>query len=139
MLYSVIQSRWSSGSERMVQYWVLVMSSLGLNYQHSCPSTLVPGGMVACPFSDNKRLRHRTKRSYVKTFCHGHVFVPNPLLIMAATTETVSLSYVQAPETSESLDWADLMTLDLSKFDQPGGKQELAAEFTRAIDEVGMC
>ncbi|KAF7555919.1 hypothetical protein G7Z17_g1796 [Cylindrodendrum hubeiense] len=56
---------------------------------------------------------------------------------MAATTETVSLPYVQAPETSESLDWADLVTLDLAKFDQPGGKQELAEEFSRSIEEVG--
>ncbi|KAB8206563.1 hypothetical protein BDV34DRAFT_224305 [Aspergillus parasiticus] len=54
---------------------------------------------------------------------------------MAATTE--NLDYVQVPETSESLEWADLRTLDLSKFDQPGGKQELAAEFTRAIEDVG--
>lgn len=33
--------------------------------------------------------------------------------------------------------WADLVTLDLSKFDHPGGKQELAADFTRAIEEIG--
>ncbi|KAK7737216.1 hypothetical protein SLS63_003007 [Diaporthe eres] len=39
---------------------------------------------------------------------------------MATTTETVTLPYVQAPETSADLDWADLATLDLSKFDQPG-------------------
>ena len=53
------------------------------------------------------------------------------------TTETTTLSYVQAPETSEFLDWADLITLDLSKFDREGGKQELAREFQRAIEEVG--
>lgn len=55
---------------------------------------------------------------------------------MATITET--LDYVQVPETSESLEWADLRTLDLSKFDQPGGKHELAAEFTKAIEDVGM-
>lgn len=57
---------------------------------------------------------------------------------MATTTETEQLEYVQVPETSESLDWADLRTLDLSKFDQPGGRQRLAEEFTKAIEDVGM-
>jgi hypothetical protein len=53
------------------------------------------------------------------------------------TIEAPQLSYVQVPETSENLDWADLRTLDLSKFDQPGGKEELAAELTQAIEDVG--
>lgn len=57
---------------------------------------------------------------------------------MATTTETEQLEYVQVPETSEALDWADLRTLDLSKFDQPGGRQKLAEEFTQAIEDVGM-
>ncbi|KAJ5893245.1 1-aminocyclopropane-1-carboxylate oxidase [Penicillium taxi] len=52
-------------------------------------------------------------------------------------TSTENLDYVQVPETSECLDWADLRTLDLSKFDRPGGKQELVADFIRAIDDVG--
>ncbi|KAH6661814.1 putative 1-aminocyclopropane-1-carboxylate oxidase [Plectosphaerella plurivora] len=56
---------------------------------------------------------------------------------MTATTQTATLEYVQAPETAENLDWADLATLDFSKFDRPGGKQELAEELTRAISEVG--
>lgn len=56
---------------------------------------------------------------------------------MATTTETVTLPYVQAPETSADLDWADLATLDLSKFDQPGGKQELATTLARALEEIG--
>lgn len=56
---------------------------------------------------------------------------------MATVTEIVSLPYLQAPETSESLDWADLATLDLSKYDQPGGKQELASELSRALEEIG--
>ncbi|KAF2441818.1 putative 1-aminocyclopropane-1-carboxylate oxidase [Karstenula rhodostoma CBS 690.94] len=56
---------------------------------------------------------------------------------MATTTETVTLPYEQAPETAENLDWADLITLDLSKFEREGGKYELAAEFQRAIEEVG--
>ncbi|KAM0216972.1 hypothetical protein ACHAQD_007691 [Fusarium lateritium] len=56
---------------------------------------------------------------------------------MATETATVTLPYEQARETTQELDWADLITLDLSKFDQPGGKQELAAELSRAIQEVG--
>lgn len=57
---------------------------------------------------------------------------------MATTTETVTLPYEQAPETAENLDWADLITLDLSKFEREGGKHELAADFQRAIEEVGV-
>lgn len=57
---------------------------------------------------------------------------------MTSPARTVTLEeYVQVPETSENLDWADLVTLDLSDFDQPGGKQKLAAEFSRAIEDVG--
>lgn len=52
-------------------------------------------------------------------------------------TSTITSQYVPAPETSATLDWADLATLDLSKFDLPGGKQELAHEFTRALEDVG--
>lgn len=54
------------------------------------------------------------------------------------TMNTVTLPYDQEPETAENLDWADLITLDLSKVEGHGGKQELATEFRRAIDEVGM-
>lgn len=56
---------------------------------------------------------------------------------MTTITKTVTLPYVQAPETSADLDWADLATLDLSKFDQPGGKQELAADLARALEGIG--
>lgn len=56
---------------------------------------------------------------------------------MASPTETATLRYEQVPETTASLDWADLATLDLSKFSEPGGKEELAAQITRAIEDVG--
>ncbi|KAL4862274.1 hypothetical protein BDV12DRAFT_190540 [Aspergillus spectabilis] len=56
---------------------------------------------------------------------------------ITTTVEAPQLPYVQVPETSENLDWADLRTLDLSKFDQAGGKQELAAELRQAIEDVG--
>jgi hypothetical protein len=47
------------------------------------------------------------------------------------------LQYQQAPETTCQLDWADLATLDLSKFNEPGGKQELAKQLQNAIEQIG--
>jgi len=35
------------------------------------------------------------------------------------------------------VDWADLVTLDLSKFDSPSGKQQLAAQLKDALSTVG--
>jgi isopenicillin N synthase-like dioxygenase len=35
------------------------------------------------------------------------------------------------------VDWADLVTLDLRKFDQPGGKQALANQLKDAVHNVG--
>ncbi|KAI6084408.1 Clavaminate synthase-like protein [Hypoxylon rubiginosum] len=46
-------------------------------------------------------------------------------------------AYHQVPETQYELDWADLVTLDLSQFDQPGGKQKLAAQLFEAIQKIG--
>ncbi|KAF1815662.1 Clavaminate synthase-like protein [Eremomyces bilateralis CBS 781.70] len=54
---------------------------------------------------------------------------------------TVSLSelgrYQSIPETKVDLPYADLITLDLSKFDQPGGKEALAQQLHHAIHTVG--
>lgn len=33
--------------------------------------------------------------------------------------------------------WAELITLDLSKFDEPGGKEELVKELEHAVTHVG--
>ncbi|KAI1486467.1 hypothetical protein F5X96DRAFT_682004 [Biscogniauxia mediterranea] len=46
-------------------------------------------------------------------------------------------SYQQVPVTKENLDWAELVTLDLSLFDQPGGKQELVNQLDHAVRNVG--
>ncbi|KAL4787080.1 hypothetical protein BJX76DRAFT_345769 [Aspergillus varians] len=46
-------------------------------------------------------------------------------------------TYHQVPETSFDLDWADLSTLDLSQFDQPGGKERLAKQLFEAIQNIG--
>ncbi|KAK0370969.1 flavonol synthase [Colletotrichum limetticola] len=45
--------------------------------------------------------------------------------------------YHQVPETKYELEWADLVTLDLSKFDQPGGKEALAKQLFDAIQTIG--
>ncbi|KAJ6149495.1 hypothetical protein N7471_000694 [Penicillium samsonianum] len=39
--------------------------------------------------------------------------------------------------TKYDLDWADLVTLDLSQFDVPGGKTKLANQLNKAIQEIG--
>ncbi|KAK5109751.1 hypothetical protein LTR62_006591 [Meristemomyces frigidus] len=53
------------------------------------------------------------------------------------TTTTALPRYEQVPESSHDLDWADLVTLDLSTFDQPGGKEALAAQLRHAVHAVG--
>jgi hypothetical protein len=37
------------------------------------------------------------------------------------------------------VDWAELVTIDLSKFDTPGGKEELVKELEYAVTNVGKC
>lgn len=45
--------------------------------------------------------------------------------------------YQDIPETKADLYWADLITLDLSKFDSRGRMYELAAQLKQAIHAVG--
>ncbi|KAB8073250.1 hypothetical protein BDV29DRAFT_201924 [Aspergillus leporis] len=45
--------------------------------------------------------------------------------------------YDHVPETKENLDWADLITLDLSLYEQPGGKEELVKQLDHAVRNVG--
>ncbi|KAJ5483810.1 UPF0676 protein [Penicillium diatomitis] len=45
--------------------------------------------------------------------------------------------YVHPPETTEDLFWSDLVTLDLSDFTKPGGKQRLASQLSDAVQKVG--
>ncbi|KIW54141.1 hypothetical protein PV05_06523 [Exophiala xenobiotica] len=40
-------------------------------------------------------------------------------------------------QTREKLDWAPLTTIDLSRFDEPGGKQQLAKDLYDAVTRVG--
>lgn len=45
--------------------------------------------------------------------------------------------WTRPQETSEDLDWAPLTTIDLSRYDEPGGKEELAKQLYDAITRVG--
>ncbi|KIW93659.1 uncharacterized protein Z519_06264 [Cladophialophora bantiana CBS 173.52] len=45
--------------------------------------------------------------------------------------------WARPAETTEKLDWAPLTTIDLSRFDEPGGKQELAKQLYDALTRVG--
>lgn len=47
------------------------------------------------------------------------------------------LHYQQVPETTHDLDWADLATLDISKFGEPEGKEKLAEQLHNAIRQIG--
>jgi hypothetical protein len=40
-------------------------------------------------------------------------------------------------KTNEELEWADIKVIDLSKFDEPGGKSELAEELRDAVHHTG--
>lgn len=42
------------------------------------------------------------------------------------------------PETTHELNWADLATLNLSKFNKPREKEELAKELHNAIEQIGL-
>ncbi|KAG7087672.1 hypothetical protein E1B28_013620 [Marasmius oreades] len=46
-------------------------------------------------------------------------------------------NWLPPPETHAELDWAPLLTLDLSRFDKPGGKESLAAELRDASTSWG--
>ena len=53
-------------------------------------------------------------------------------------TKTILVKPWSRPaQTKDDLPWAPLTKIDLSKFDQPGGKQQLAADITDAINRVG--
>jgi len=45
--------------------------------------------------------------------------------------------YEQVPVTKQELDWADLVTLDLSDFENPGGKERLAKQLFDAVQNIG--
>ncbi|OJJ41828.1 hypothetical protein ASPWEDRAFT_56824 [Aspergillus wentii DTO 134E9] len=54
-----------------------------------------------------------------------------------ASSSTSLKKYIHVPETKHELNWADLVTLDLSQFDLPGGKEKLAAQLKDAVHRIG--
>lgn len=56
----------------------------------------------------------------------------------ALVTQTPPIApYTSPPPTTASLDWAPLSIVDLSKFDEPGGKQALANDLKDAVKRWG--
>jgi hypothetical protein len=57
--------------------------------------------------------------------------------LVETTSETLRKlpieNWVRPEPTKENLDWAPLSTIDLSRFDEPGGKQELAKQLYDAV------
>lgn len=45
--------------------------------------------------------------------------------------------YTHPPETKDNLSWSELVTLDLSQIDVPGGKESLAKQLEHAVHHVG--
>ena len=45
--------------------------------------------------------------------------------------------YQRPPKTKEELEWAPLVEIDISRFDEPGEKQRLAAQLEDAVRNVG--
>ncbi|KAK3725383.1 hypothetical protein LTR37_000353 [Vermiconidia calcicola] len=63
---------------------------------------------------------------------------------MGTATQTMHMAakpyiepYRQPEESRHDLPWADLITLDLSQFEYPGGKQKLANQLKDAVHNVG--
>lgn len=61
--------------------------------------------------------------------------IPSPQATINKTT--LVKPWTRPKQTSEDLDWAELPELDLSRFDEPGGKQELAHQLHDAITRLG--
>ncbi|KAJ4366479.1 hypothetical protein N0V83_008115 [Neocucurbitaria cava] len=57
--------------------------------------------------------------------------------ITQATNKVLVKPWSRPQHTKEELEWAPLTTIDLSRFDEPGGKQELAKQLYDAITRVG--
>ncbi|KAG0645643.1 non sense mediated decay [Hyphodiscus hymeniophilus] len=55
----------------------------------------------------------------------------------ASTNRLLVKPWSRPAPTKEDLDWAPLVKIDLSRFDEPGGKQELAKQLYDAVTRVG--
>lgn len=57
------------------------------------------------------------------------------MIVSSSSIDLPSVMNIFSP--SRTVEWADLATLDLSTFDQPGGKQKLADQLFNAIQKIG--
>lgn len=56
----------------------------------------------------------------------------------AVSPETTPLPKWQRPaKTTHDLPWADIKVIDIGKFDEPGGKKQLAEELRQAVSDIG--
>ncbi|OAA34063.1 Oxoglutarate/iron-dependent oxygenase [Metarhizium rileyi] len=53
------------------------------------------------------------------------------------TSKTPLAEYTHPPETEETLNYADLITLDLAEYDKPGGKERLADQLRETAHTIG--
>lgn len=60
-----------------------------------------------------------------------------PLSETPSTKSILVKPWNRPAPTKENLDWAPLVQIDLSRFDEPGGKQELAKQLSHAVTNVG--
>ncbi|KAI0129988.1 gibberellin 2-oxidase [Xylariales sp. AK1849] len=58
-------------------------------------------------------------------------------VISVNTNRPLVKPWSRPKKTAENLDWADLPKIDLSRFDEPDGKQELASQLYEAVTKVG--
>lgn len=56
---------------------------------------------------------------------------------LTTTSNILVKPWMRPQTTKEDLEWAELPKIDLSLFDQPGGKQQLAKDLYDAVTRVG--
>jgi hypothetical protein len=57
--------------------------------------------------------------------------------VVENTKKVLVKPWSRPSQTKEDLPWAPLPKIDLSRFDEPGGKQALAAELADAVHRIG--
>lgn len=67
----------------------------------------------------------------------SHIDAPRSALLPDAHDPLCAGAWNYVAETKEDLPWADLVTLDLAKYDTTEGKKELAAFLLKALREKG--
>ncbi|GAD98060.1 hypothetical protein AN2655.2 [Paecilomyces variotii No. 5] len=63
--------------------------------------------------------------------------ITEPTPVVSSKDRVLVKPWSRPPPTTEKLDWAPLVEINLSRFDEPGGKQELARQLYDAVTKVG--